>query len=76
MEQAHPERTERIHSDCFQYYFTLEYSSFKFAEFHTIAPPAFVERKDKKLVENAGSDTMDRALSPTRGATTGLPHSL
>lgn len=31
-----------------------------------------MERKDKKLVENAGTDIMDQALGPTRGA----PHVL
>lgn len=28
-------------------------------------PPAFVERKDKKVVENAGRDTLGQALGPT-----------
>lgn len=43
-----------------------------FAAFHTIAPPTFAERKDKKLVENAGTDIMDQALGTTREA----PHVL
>lgn len=34
--------------------------------------PYLVERKDKKLVENVGTDIMDQALCPTRGA----PHVL
>ncbi len=40
----------------------------RFAAFHTIAPPTFVEGKNKKLVENAGTDIMDQVLGPTREA--------
>lgn len=44
----------------------------RFAAFYTIVPPTFVEGINKKLVENAGTDIMDRALSATRGT----PHVL